>query len=86
MIIILIQLSAKIKQGEFCIQVGRESVLEDLLVLSEDLIESCVSKRITTSFLGEPGVDVGGVTREMWCLFAKGIQTLCNGRDTFKVC
>ena len=43
-------------------------MLEDLLVLSEDLIESCVSKRITTSFLEEPGVDVGGVIREMWCL------------------
>ena len=59
---------------------GRDSVFEDLLSESVDPY-----KRMTTSFLGEPGVDAGGLTREMWCLFSKGVQQLCDGKETCKV-
>ena len=82
---IISQLSLKIGLEEVQIQVGRETVLEDLLLLSDSLIESCTSKRMTVSFRGEPGIDIGGVTREMWSLFAKGVESLCDGRDTCKV-
>ena len=79
------QLSLKIGLEEVQIQVGRETVLEDLLLLSDSLIESCTSKRMTVSFRGEPGINIGGVTGEMWSLFAKGVESLCDGRDTCKV-
>ena len=82
---IISQLSLKIGLEEVQIQVGRETVLEYLLLLSDSLIESCTSKRMTVSFRGEPGIDIGGVTREMWSLFAKGVESLCDGRDTCKV-
>ncbi|XP_019856540.1 PREDICTED: uncharacterized protein LOC105314041 isoform X2 [Amphimedon queenslandica] len=82
---IMSQLSMNIVNEEFQVQVGRESVLDDLLLLSESVIESLASKRLTVTFLGEPGVDVGGVTREMWSLFVKGVQSLCDGRDTCKI-
>lgn len=55
------QLSMNIVNGEFQTQVSRETVLEDLLLLSESVTQSLASKRLTVTFLGEPGVDKGNV-------------------------
>ena len=78
------QLSLKIGLEEVQIQVGKKTVLEDLLLLSDSLIESCTSKRMTVSFRGEPGIDIG-VTGEMWSLFAKGVESLCDGNIDLEI-
>lgn len=39
-------------------------------------------KRVETYFVAEPGLDTGGLTRELWRLFGKYIQqSLCEGRE-----
>ena len=39
-------------------------------------------KRVKTYFVGEPGKDTGGLTRELWSLLSKNIQqSLCEGKE-----
>ena len=39
------------------------------------------NKKVKTWFVGEEGIDTGGLTRELWGLFGKEIQrTLCEGK------
>ncbi|CAI8034740.1 G2/M phase-specific E3 ubiquitin-protein ligase [Geodia barretti] len=43
-------------------------------------------KRVKTYFVGEQGNDTGGLTRELWCLFARHVQhNLCEGHENCKV-
>lgn len=35
--------------------------------------------RVSTWFVGEVGRDTGGLTRELWQLFAREIERLCDG-------
>lgn len=39
-------------------------------------------KHVETYFVGEPGFDTGGLTRELWRLFGKHVQqSLCEGKE-----
>lgn len=39
-------------------------------------------KRVKTYFVAEAGQDTGGLTRELWCLFARHVQqSLCEGKE-----
>ena len=43
-------------------------------------------KYVKTYFVGEPGKDTGGLTRELWCLFARHLQqSLCEGKENCRV-
>lgn len=42
-------------------------------------------KKIVTWFVGEAGKDTGGLTRELWRLFAKEVESLCDGHPTRKI-
>ena len=57
----------------------REFLLSDLLrgVWSKQFH---LRNKIKLWFVGEEGRDTGGLTREMWRLFAKELQQMCEGR------
>lgn len=61
-------------------QVRRDNVLEDLIREVGKKNFKCNSTSIRTWFIGEPGMDYGGLTRELWSLLAKEINfKLCSG-------
>ena len=43
------------------------------------------SRKLKTWFVGEPGKDTGGLTRELWRLFGKDLYQLCDGPPASKV-
>lgn len=42
-------------------------------------------KKLTTWFVGEEGRDTGGLTRELWRLFGRDVQGLCDGSPKNKI-
>lgn len=42
-------------------------------------------KKVQTEFAGESGRDTGGITRELWRLFAREVEMLCDGSVAMKV-
>ena len=74
-------MKTKLVEEEFTFRVKRGTVLEDIL---EDAGSKAFDprKQVKTSFVGEAGQDVGGVTRELWHLFGKEVQkSLCEGQQ-----
>ena len=69
---------------EYEFQVRRDHVLEDLLKESRKRSYH-PQKRVKTWFVGEEGEDTGGLTRELWRLFGKEIQSLCEGKENILV-
>ena len=42
-------------------------------------------KKIKTEFAGEAGDDTGGISRELWTLFAREVSALCDGSAKCKI-
>lgn len=82
---IIQQLKSKIHAETHEYHVRRSEVLNDLLRETRKRAYSPF-KCVKTYFVGEPGEDTGGLTRELWCLFAKHIQeSLCDGKENCRV-
>lgn len=67
--------------GEFTVHIRRDEVFQDLL-------DSSIhpQRRVLTYFVGEYGEDAGGLTRELWRLFAKEVKAkLCEGKRNLLV-
>ena len=61
--------------------VRRSDVFNDLMRETQKRAYSPF-KHVKTYFVGEPGKDTGGLTREMWCIIAQHLQqTLFEGRE-----
>ena len=65
---------------EFQIEVRREFVLSDLLRAVKKKSYHPL-KKIKTWFVGEEGSDTGGLTQEMWRLFGRDLQYVCEGKE-----
>ena len=68
------------------LHVRREFILTDLLTEAQKP-NFDPHKKIKTWFVGEAGVDTGGLTRELWRLFAAELRllVLCDGSEECKV-
>ena len=76
----IVKLEEALQVDTFEFQVRREFVLNDLLRAVKKKSYHPL-KRVKTWFVGEEGRDTGGLTREMWRLFGKELQGLCEGRE-----
>ena len=74
----IVSLEKNVTTEEYEFQVRRDHVLEDLLKESRKRSYH-PQKRVKTWFVGE---DTGGLTRELWHLFGKEIQSLCEGKES----
>lgn len=73
------KLEEGLRDEEFQYEIRREFVLSDLLRAVKKLYHPL--KRVKTWFVGEDGVDTGGLTREMWRLFGRDLQCMCEGKE-----
>ena len=64
--------------------IRRDHVVDDLLRETRKSTYQ-PNKRVVTWFVGEAGRDAGGLTRELWSLFAQEVERLCDGHSTCKV-
>lgn len=53
-------------------QVRRNNLLEDSMAAMESVRSESMRQRFRFEFLGEPGVDAGGVAREWFHLVSEG--------------
>lgn len=56
----------------FAVQVRRNHLLEDSMAAMESVRSESMRQRFRFEFLGEPGVDAGGVAREWFHLVSEG--------------
>ena len=64
------------------VQVRRENVLDDMIREVGKKSFNCNCSNMKTWFVGELGIDYGGLTRELWSLLAKEIKfKLCTGKS-----
>lgn len=58
--------------GWLWIQVRRSNLLEDSMAAMESVRSESMRERFRFEFIGEPGVDAGGVAREWFLLVSEG--------------
>ena len=78
-------LKTKVVEETHEYHVRRSEVFNDLMRETRKRAYSPF-KYVKTYFVGEPGKDTGGLTRELWCLFARHLQqSLCEGKENCRV-
>ena len=64
--------------------IRRNHVLHDVIQETKKRTYSPM-KKVSTYFVGEAGKDEGGLTRELWSLFANAVEQLCDGQPMCKI-
>ena len=78
---VIVNLQMKLNNETHVYHVRRSDLFEDLLRETRKRSYR-PSKHVKTDFVGEPGEDTGGLTRELWCLFGKYLQqSLCEDKE-----
>lgn len=75
----ILKLGAAVRIEDFQYEIRREFAFSDLLRAVKKSYHPL--KRVKTWFVGEEGSDTGGLTREMWRLFGKDLQCMCEGKE-----
>ena len=81
---VIASLQLKLRSESYVFNIRRECVLID--IINEPTMGDCHPlMNMKTWFVGEKGEDTGGLTRELWSLFSKEVESLCDGHIGRKI-